>query len=97
MSPTRIVSTFHQPSAVVSSCKCRLSSTAEHLVVAKLNAIEVHTIESTGLKHACALQIWGKVLSVKEVPITVRSTIEAPSLLLRFFVGFGSVKCCGLA
>lgn len=77
MSPTRIVSTFHQPSAVVSSCKCRLSSTAEHLVVAKLNAIEVHTIESTGLKHACTLQIWGKVLSVKEVPITdsVRSNV----------------------
>ncbi|PBK75055.1 hypothetical protein ARMSODRAFT_929129 [Armillaria solidipes] len=70
MSPTRIVSTFHQPSAAVSSCKCRLSSTAEHLVVAKLNAIEVHTVESTGLKHACTLQIWGKVLSVKEVPIT---------------------------
>ncbi|KAG7445774.1 uncharacterized protein BT62DRAFT_969553 [Guyanagaster necrorhizus] len=70
MSPTRIVSTFHQPSAVVSSCKCRLSSTAEHLVVAKLNAIEVHSTESRGLKHVCTLQIWGKVLSVKAVPIT---------------------------
>ncbi|KAJ7043868.1 mono-functional DNA-alkylating methyl methanesulfonate N-term-domain-containing protein [Mycena alexandri] len=65
----KIVSTFHQPSSVLSSLKCQLTSTGvEHLVVAKLDGIEVYSVEPEGLKHQCRWNVWGNVLAVKSVP-----------------------------
>ncbi|KAJ7714198.1 mono-functional DNA-alkylating methyl methanesulfonate N-term-domain-containing protein [Mycena metata] len=65
----KIVSTFHHPSSVLCSLKCQLTSTGvEHLVVAKLDGIEVYSVEPEGLKHQCRWSVWGNVLAVKSVP-----------------------------
>ncbi|GJE83978.1 DNA damage-binding protein 1 [Phanerochaete sordida] len=66
----KVVTTLHQPSAVVSSVKCRLASNYElgHLVVAKTNRVEVSSIHPEGLKRECGLDIWGRVLSIRAVP-----------------------------
>ncbi|KAJ6557241.1 CPSF A subunit region-domain-containing protein [Mycena vulgaris] len=66
----KIVSTFHQPSSVICSLKCHLTSAGlEHLVVAKLNGLDVYSIQPEGLKHECRWNVWGNILSVKSVPI----------------------------
>ncbi|PPR07110.1 hypothetical protein CVT24_010946 [Panaeolus cyanescens] len=76
----KVVSTFHKSSSVVDSLKCQLSARGvEHLVVAKLNALEVYSITPTGLHHECAIEIWGKICAVKAIPI---SQHEARSTLL---------------
>lgn len=68
----KIVSTFHPSSAVLSSVKCRLGSRdLEHLVVAKLNRLDVYSLRPHGLQHECFLNVWGKVCSVASIPISV--------------------------
>jgi DNA damage-binding protein 1 len=75
----KIVTTFHQPSSVLSSLKCRLASRdLEHLVVAKLNRVDVFSLQPEGLKHECGLDIWGKILTVKAVPISVCANVLSP-------------------
>ncbi|EPQ54734.1 hypothetical protein GLOTRDRAFT_116530 [Gloeophyllum trabeum ATCC 11539] len=64
----RVVTTFHSPSSVVASVKCRLSPDGEHLVVAKPDRVEVHALGEDALKYECSLEIWGRVVSVKELP-----------------------------
>ncbi|EKM59045.1 uncharacterized protein PHACADRAFT_181065 [Phanerochaete carnosa HHB-10118-sp] len=66
----KIVTTLHQPSAVVSSVKCKLVNHFElgYLVVAKTDRIEVSSIQPDGLRKECTLDIWGRVLSVCAVP-----------------------------
>ncbi|KAJ7163276.1 mono-functional DNA-alkylating methyl methanesulfonate N-term-domain-containing protein [Mycena filopes] len=65
----KIVSTFHRPSSVLCSLKCQLTSTGfEHLVVAKLDGIEVYSVQPGGLKHQCRWNVWGNILAVKSVP-----------------------------
>ncbi|KAJ7430630.1 CPSF A subunit region-domain-containing protein [Mycena latifolia] len=65
----KIVSTFHQPSSVLCSLKCHLTSAGvEHLVVAKLNGLDVYSVQPEGLKHQCRWDVWGNILSVKSVP-----------------------------
>lgn len=72
----KIVTTFHQPSSVLASLKCRLSSkNIEHLVVAKLNRIQVYSIRPTGVQQECFLEIHGKVATVKAIPIPVRYAV----------------------
>lgn len=66
----KVVTTFHHPSSVLSSVKCQLSSRdLEHLVIAKIDRIDVYSLQPHGLQHECGLEIWGKVVSVKAVPI----------------------------
>ncbi|KAF8630852.1 hypothetical protein AX17_005211 [Amanita inopinata Kibby_2008] len=66
----KIVTTFHQPSSVLCSVKCHLgSSDVEHLVVGKLNRLVVYSIQPHGLQQECTTEVWGKVLSVKAIPI----------------------------
>lgn len=68
----KIVTTFHQPSAVLSSVKCQLArGDLEHLVVARLNRIDVYSLQPHGLQRECGVEIWGKVRSVKAIPIPV--------------------------
>ncbi|KAJ7242817.1 mono-functional DNA-alkylating methyl methanesulfonate N-term-domain-containing protein [Mycena haematopus] len=65
----KIVSTFAQPTSVLSSVKCNLTSTGlEHLVVAKLDGLDVYSVQPEGLKHECRWNVWGNILSVKSVP-----------------------------
>ncbi|KAF5362887.1 hypothetical protein D9758_007154 [Tetrapyrgos nigripes] len=66
---TRVTATFHPSSSVLSSFKCQLlSRDLEHLVVAKLNSVEVYSIQPDKLRHECSLEIRGKVRSVKAIP-----------------------------
>lgn len=69
----KVVTTLHQPSAVLSSLTCNLSSNSElgHLVAAKSNRIEVSSLRSEGLEPECSLEIWGRVLCVRAVPSEV--------------------------
>lgn len=72
----KIVTTFHQPSSVLSSVRCRLSTRdIEHLVVAKLNRVEVYSLQPTGASHECSLGVYGKVASVKAIPIPVNACL----------------------
>jgi DNA damage-binding protein 1 len=69
----KIVSTFYKPSSVLCSVKCNLTSTGlEHLVVAKLDGLDVYSVQPEGLKHECRWNVWGNILSVKSVPTSVR-------------------------
>ena len=68
----KVVATFHPPSSVVSTVKCRLASRdLEHLVVAKVNRVDVYSLQKHGLQHECGVDVWGKVLCVKAIPISV--------------------------
>ena len=65
----KIVTTFHQSSSVLSSLKCQLGTRdTEHLVVAKLNRLDVYSLKPQGLHHECGVEIWGKVLTIKAIP-----------------------------
>ncbi|GLB38302.1 putative CPSF A subunit region [Lyophyllum shimeji] len=101
----KVVATFHQPSSTLASVKCKLSSRdLEHLVVAKTNRVDVYSLQPHGLKHQCGLEIWGKVFSLKSVPIpgTERSNIllllghPEPELILLTYTedsaGIGELK-----
>ncbi|TFK20000.1 hypothetical protein FA15DRAFT_673909 [Coprinopsis marcescibilis] len=67
----KLVTTFHPSSSVVSSVKCRLASRdLEHLVVAKLDRIDVYSLRPHGLQHECGVDVWGRVLCVKALPIS---------------------------
>ncbi|KAJ7688236.1 mono-functional DNA-alkylating methyl methanesulfonate N-term-domain-containing protein [Mycena olivaceomarginata] len=60
----KIVSTFYKPSSVLCSVKCNLTSTGlEHLVVAKLDGLDVYSVRPEGLKHECRWNVWGNILS----------------------------------
>ncbi|KAJ3781139.1 CPSF A subunit region-domain-containing protein [Lentinula aff. detonsa] len=84
---TRILTTFHSSSSVISSVKCSLSSASssstdvedqyQHLVIAKLNSIQVYSIRETSLELECSVEIRGKVRAIKRVPIanTTRSNL----------------------
>jgi len=68
----KVISTFHPSSSVVSSLKCRLGTRdIEHLVVAKLNRLDVYSVRPHGLQHECGVEVWGKVCAVKSIPLSV--------------------------
>ncbi|KII87876.1 hypothetical protein PLICRDRAFT_42399 [Plicaturopsis crispa FD-325 SS-3] len=67
----KVVATFHTPSSVLASTKCCLSEDPdlEFLVVAKLDRIEVYSLQLDGHKMECKVDIWGRVVTVKPLPI----------------------------
>ncbi|KAJ3503729.1 hypothetical protein NLJ89_g8306 [Agrocybe chaxingu] len=70
-SSMKVVSTFHPSSSVLSSVKCRLAErNLEHLVVARLNSLDVYSLRPHGLQHECGVDVWGKICSVKTLPIS---------------------------
>ncbi|KAH9841501.1 mono-functional DNA-alkylating methyl methanesulfonate N-term-domain-containing protein [Rhodofomes roseus] len=71
----RVVATFHQPSSVVSSARCSLTADQEFLVVGKTNRIEVFSLQADGLRKECSLEIWGRVVAVKALPVGDTSKI----------------------
>ena len=77
----KVINTFHQPSTVVASLKCTLSSNPElsHLVVAKVSRIEVSSIQPEGLKHECSLDIWGRIICMRAVAAKVRLLVFGPN------------------
>src|ERR1700728_631224 len=70
----RVVTTFHPPSAVLCSLKCKLSvadADVEHLVVAKVDRIDVYACRADGLHHECGHEFLGRILAVKAIPLKV--------------------------
>ncbi|TRM61119.1 mono-functional DNA-alkylating methyl methanesulfonate N-term-domain-containing protein [Schizophyllum amplum] len=64
----KVVTTFHAPSSVISSVKCKLvPGDVEHLIVAKMTRLEVFSIQEDGLRAECDLDVWGSICSVKAV------------------------------
>ena len=67
----KIISTFHPSSSVLSSIKCRLTTRGlEHLLIAKLSRIDVYSVRPQELQHECGLDVWGKICSIKPLPIS---------------------------
>ncbi|RPD77741.1 hypothetical protein L226DRAFT_544225 [Lentinus tigrinus ALCF2SS1-7] len=64
----RVVSTFHPSSSVSRSLKCRLTPDAEHLVVAKTDKLEVHSLQPDGLRRECVVDMWGRVVGLQAIP-----------------------------
>lgn len=69
----KLVSTFHPPSSVLDSLKCTLADEhgSEFLVVAKLDRVDIYSLQSEGLRHEQGIEIWGRIRTVKLVPIVV--------------------------
>lgn len=65
----KVVTTFHPPSSVAHSLKCTLSSdqSLQHLVVAKLNALEVYSAQPDGLRLECTTEIYGRVSAIRNI------------------------------
>ncbi|OBZ68977.1 DNA damage-binding protein 1 [Grifola frondosa] len=66
----RVVATFHPPSSVTRSLKCHLTTdpAVEHLVVARINRLEVHSLQPDGLRHECSLEVWGRIVALRSIP-----------------------------
>lgn len=73
----KVVSTFSPSSSVLSSIKCRLiaNSELEFLAVGKLDRLDVYSLRPEGLKLECGLQIWGRVLAIRAIPVDVSSKL----------------------
>ncbi|KAG9315581.1 CPSF A subunit region-domain-containing protein [Chiua virens] len=65
----KLISTFHPPSSVLDSLKFTLATGAEFLVVAKLNRVDIYSIDQAGLRHEQQAEIWGRIRTIKVVPI----------------------------
>ncbi|KAI0917003.1 hypothetical protein AcV5_007593 [Taiwanofungus camphoratus] len=65
----RVVATFHPSSSVVSSVKCNLTANRnlEHLVVAKVNRLEVFSLQAEGLRQECGVDIWGRIIALRAI------------------------------
>ncbi|KAF5391270.1 hypothetical protein D9757_001966 [Collybiopsis confluens] len=81
--PTRTASTFHSASSVISSVKCSLlSGELEHLVVAKINSLEVYSLLESKLQLECTLEIRGKVRLVRAIPVKASPMSNSSGCLL---------------
>jgi DNA damage-binding protein 1 len=69
----KVVTTFSPSSSVLSSIKCKLvaSSDLEFLAVGKLDRLDVYSLQPEGLKHECGLEIWGRIVTIKAIPVAV--------------------------
>lgn len=78
----KVVATFHPSSSVVSSLKCHLTpdTSLEHLVVAKINRIDVFSTRPEGLKHECGVDVWGRISALKAIASTVWNDIKCCKL-----------------
>jgi len=72
-SPTmKVVSTFHRPSAVGCSTKCKFPpDDREYLTVGKTNSLELYSLQPKGLHLESALDIWGHIVVIRPVQFTV--------------------------
>lgn len=63
----KVVTTFHQPSSVAHSLKCTLSPDQLHLIVAKLNTLEVYSAQPEGLRHECTAELYGRISVIRTI------------------------------
>ena len=68
----KVISTFHHPSAVSCSAKCKFSpDDREYLVVGKTNRLELYSLQPKGLHLESTLDVWGHVVTIRAVEFTV--------------------------
>ena len=65
----KVITTFHPPSSVGHSLKCTLSpdQSFQHLVVAKLNILEVYSAHPDGLRLECTTEIYGRISAIRSI------------------------------
>jgi DNA damage-binding protein 1 len=68
----KVISTFTPPSSVVASLRCSLAPSAQHLVVAKSDRIDVFSQQATGLHLECTVPIWGRIVALSAIRLHVR-------------------------
>ncbi|KAH8824837.1 mono-functional DNA-alkylating methyl methanesulfonate N-term-domain-containing protein [Flagelloscypha sp. PMI_526] len=79
----RLVSTFHPPSVVLHSLKCKLDdSENEYFVTAGPSHIDVYALSETGLIHHTGLDVWGSIQRIVAVPISDEADGKAKLLVL---------------
>ncbi|KIJ59461.1 hypothetical protein HYDPIDRAFT_177805 [Hydnomerulius pinastri MD-312] len=96
----KVIATFHPTSSVQDSVKCTLANEAgsEFLVVAKLNRVDFYAIQPEGLRHEQGIEIWGRIRTIKVVPIEHTSRLDVlvltdhpePELVFLSFTAHGS-------
>jgi DNA damage-binding protein 1 len=71
----KVVTTFSPTSSVLSSVRCKLIANLdlEFLVVGKLDRLDVYSLQPEGLKLECGLGIWGRIVTIKALPVDVSS------------------------
>jgi DNA damage-binding protein 1 len=74
----KVVATFNPSSSVLSSIRCKLiaNSDLEFLVVGKLDRLDVYSLQPEGLKLECGLAIWGRVVTIKALPVDVSPIVS---------------------
>ncbi|KAF8133979.1 CPSF A subunit region-domain-containing protein [Boletus edulis] len=74
----KLVSTFYPPSSVLDSLKCTLSdgNGSEFLVVAKLNRVDIYSLQPEGLHYETGIEIWGRIRAIKSVPDVHTTTVS---------------------
>ena len=72
ISQMKVVSTFHPPSAVSCSAKCKfVPDNREYLVVGKANRLELYSLQPKGLHLESTLDIWGHIVTIRPVEFSV--------------------------
>jgi len=72
ISTMKVVSTFHHPSAVSCSAKCKfVPDNREYLVVGKTNRLELYSLQPKGLYLESTLDVWGHVVTIRPVEFSV--------------------------
>ena len=68
----KVVSTFHHPSAVSCSAKCKfVPDNRDYLVVGKPNRLELYSLQPRGLHLESTLDVWGHVVTIRPVVFSV--------------------------
>lgn len=71
-STMKVVSTFHHPSAVTCSAKCKfVPDNREYLVIGKTNRLELYSLQPKGIHLESTLDVWGHVVAVRPVEFSV--------------------------
>ncbi|KAG8896128.1 hypothetical protein FRB99_009058 [Tulasnella sp. 403] len=81
------VSTWHPPSAVSHSLKCKVTSASrESLVVAKVTLLEIYDLTPNGLELRCSFYTWGTVTSLASTRLKQRGRLSFQSRTLESLI-----------
>jgi hypothetical protein len=70
--PMHVISTYLPPTAVTHAITAKLTAgSARYLVIAKINRVEVFSLERDGLKKAAAYELWGRIVALEEIVVDV--------------------------
>lgn len=79
----KVVSTFHHPSAVTCSAKCKFApDNREYLVVGKTNRLELYSLQPKGLHLESTLDVWAQIVAIRPVEFSVRAQYLLGSVAL---------------